>query len=172
MRNKIQMKGISPLIAAVLLIAITVAIATLVTGFVSSLTRSAQVAVENKTVEAVDCASASISIDQVYFSVAATTADRGNISRAIVVVRNSGQIDDIQINNVTVINSTGSVFSFGTTAPVLTNFDRGVAYSFVISTVAGGSPIGRTCPADFSKAIATTTCGGVSAVFDKSPVCS
>ena len=158
------MKGISQLIAAVLLIAITVAIATLVTGFVSSLTRSAQVSVENKTTEAVDCASAAISIDQVYMV--------GN-NTVRVVVRNSGQINDILIYNVTVFNSTGSEFSFGTTVPVLTNFDRGTAYAFTITNPASlGTVFGRTCPADFSKAIVTTSCGGVFAVFDKTPRCA
>ncbi|MBI2971034.1 MAG: hypothetical protein HYY37_01295, partial [Candidatus Aenigmarchaeota archaeon] len=47
------MKGISPLLAAVLLIAVTVAIATLVMGWVSTTVRTTQTTVSNKTVEAV-----------------------------------------------------------------------------------------------------------------------
>src|SRR3989338_6921713 len=116
------MKGISPLIAAVLLIAITVAIATLVSGWISTVTRGTQIAAENKTTEAVDCAAASISIDNVYMA--------GN-NTVRVSVRNSGQTNDLQITNVTVINNTGSVFS-SAEAPY-SDFDRGELYTFVIT---------------------------------------
>ena len=176
MNNKIDMhnmgydlrskgyKGISPLIAAVLLIAITVAIATLVSGWISTITRGTQVTVENKTSEAVECAAAAVSIDNVYIV--------GNNSVRIVV-RNSGQANDLEVTNVTAINTTGSVFSFGTSQPVLTDFDRGEAFTFVIN--ASGITLfgtqGNTCLA-FSKAIVTTNCGGVSAVFDKTPRCA
>ena len=161
------MKGISPLIAAVLLIAITVAIATLVTGWVSSLTRSTQVSVENKTTEAVDCASASITIDNVFVDTNGSHPWRN----VFIVVRNSGQIDDMQITNVTLFNSSGGEFSFGTTQPVLINFDRGSSYSFRVTNTTAANPVGTVCPTHFSKAIATTSCGGVFAVFDKTPRC-
>ena len=159
--NRKIMKGISPLIAAVLLIAITVTIATLVSGWISTVTRTTQIAAENKTTEAVECAAAAISVDQVYMV--------GN--RTVrVVVRNSGQANDLVIANVSVINSTGSVFTFPT-APALTNFDRGDSYTFLVDTGTGGVTIGRTCPADFSKVIVTTNCGGVASTFDKTPRC-
>ncbi len=152
------MKGISPLIAAVLLIAITVAIATLVSGWISTVTRSTQIAAENKTSEAVDCAAASISVDQIYLD--------NNTLR--VVVRNSGQANDLVVGNVSVITNIGNVLTFPS-APALTDFDRGESYSFAVSLGSAIGPI--TCPTNFSKAIVTTTCGGVSSVFDKTPRC-
>ena len=153
-------KGISPLIAAVLLIAITVAIATLVTGWVSSVTRSTQASVENRTSEATYCASASIAIDQVYLV--------GN-GTARVVVRNSGGADDLVLSNVTVFNATGSQFS---SAAVPITLDRGESYTFTISTTGIAVMHISGCPAAFSKALATTNCGGVSAAFDRTPKCA
>ena len=155
------MKGISPLIAAVLLIAITVAIATLVTGWVSSVTRSTQASVENRTTEATNCASAAISIDDVYVQ------DVGATATVNVVVRNTGQTDDLVVQNVTMYNTSGGSLSAATTAIPLSDFDRGEVNTFTITS----API-PTCPTNFQEVIATTNCGGVSAKFDRTPKCS
>src|SRR3990170_3540411 len=96
------MKGISPLLAAVLLIAVTVAIATLVSGWISTVTRTTQVATENKTTEAVDCAAASVVVDDVYVN------DNGATSTVNAIVRNAGQTNDLVIGNATVYNTSGS----------------------------------------------------------------
>ena len=61
-----KMKGISPLIAAVLLIAFTVAIATLVMGWFSTFTRTTTTSVTNSTSLAINCADARVTIRDVY----------------------------------------------------------------------------------------------------------
>ena len=154
-------KGISPLIAAVLLIAITVAIATLVTGWVSSTVRSTQVSVENKTTEAVECAGASIVVDDVWVN------DLGATSTIRAIVRNSGQTNDMIIGNATVYNSSGGSVTATSPSVPLTDFDRGEAITFTFIS----APVG-TCPGEFREVLVTTTCGGVFGKFDKTPRCS
>lgn len=152
-----KQKGVSPLLAAVLLIAVTVAIATLVMGWISTVMRSTQVTVSNRTVDAVNCASASIVIDDVYINSVARTAT--------VIVRNSGQADDLQLTFAPLINSTGNSVSPAESLPV-TGFDKGMIQSFTYTST------GINSCANFSKAIVATNCGGVSATFDRTPKCS
>ena len=155
------MKGISPLIAAVLLIAITVAIATLVSGWISTVTRGSQIAAENKTTEAVDCAAAAVVIDDVYVT------DNGATSTIRVLVRNAGQANDMEIGNVTVFNSSGGGLTASSPTLPTKNFDRGAVITYQFNS----APV-PACPTDFQEAIVTTTCGGVFAKFDKTPKCS
>src|SRR3989344_8019200 len=100
MRKK-SSKGISPLIAAVLLIAFTVAIATLVMGWFSQLTRTTTTTVSNKTTEAVACSNAQVSIDGVYIRLNATESD------ARVLVKNSG-FSNLGITSLQAYNTTGA----------------------------------------------------------------
>lgn len=150
-------KGISPLLASVLLIAVTVAIATLVMGWVSTITRTSQVTVSNRTTEAVNCASAAVVIDDVYISTGARTAS--------VIVRNSGQTDDLQLTFAPLFNSTGNSVSPSESLPV-TDFDRGEIQTFTYTST------GISTCANFSRAIVATNCGGVSATFDRTPKCT
>ena len=150
-------KGISPLLAAVLLIAVTVAIATLVMGWISTITRTTQVTVSNRTSIAVDCASSAIVIDDVYINTGAFTGT--------VIVRNSGQADDLTITFANLYNATGTVVTPAETLPVA-DFDKGEIQTFTYTAI--GIP---TC-ANFSKAIVATNCAGVSATFDRTPKCS
>ncbi len=92
------MRGISPLLAAVLLISVTVVIATLYAGWYSSLIGGQTKMIENKTRQSIDCTAARISILDVYMDFA------NNISR--VNVRNSGQVDDTIIS-ANIYNSFG-----------------------------------------------------------------
>ncbi len=153
------MKGISPLLAAVLLIAITVALATLIMGWMSTITRTSQVKVENKTIQAIDCSAGGISIKEVYITAGATTAS------ANVVVSNTGQTDDLQITTAQLLNITGSNFT-ATNVPI-TDFDKGDIETLTFSGMGIAS-----CPSDFSKVIVTTNCGGVSDTFDTTPKCT
>ncbi len=152
------MKGISALLAAVLIIAVTVSIATLVMGWLSTTIRGTQTTVENRTTEAVNCASAGISIDDVYISAGAPGSAR-------VIVRNSGQADDLAIQSAYIYNRTGEAFSAAGLPS--TDFDRGevVTLMFNAATVVA-------CPGDFIEAIATTDCPGISAKFSARPKCS
>ncbi len=151
------MKGISPLLAAVLLIAVTVAIATLVMGWISTITRTSQVAVSNRTTEAVNCASAAVVIDDVYVATGALTAT--------VIVRNAGQADSLQLTFAPLYNATGNSVNPAETLPV-TGFDKGEIQTLTYSST------GINACANFSKAIVATNCGGVSATFDRTPKCS
>ena len=92
------MKGISSLIAAVLLIAITVVVTTIYSGWYTSLLGGQTKTIENKTRLIIDCTAARISILDVYLDFT------NNVSR--VSVRNSGQSDDV-IASANVYNSNG-----------------------------------------------------------------
>ena len=156
-------KGISPLLASVLLIAVTVAIATLVAGWLSTTVRTTQTTVSNRTLEATECSSASITIEDVYM-------DAGRNASQRIVVRNSGQSDSLQIVSAQLYNITGGNFS-ARSLPI-TNFNRGnvTTLSFEQYSTAGAMIV-DTCPGAFSKIIISTNCGGVSAEFTGTPKC-
>ncbi len=154
-------KGVSPLIASVFLIAITVTIATLLSGWVSTVTRTTQVSAENKTAEAVECAAAVILIEDVYVQ------DTGANAIVNAFVRNSGQANDLIIGNATVYNTSGGSLTATAPSVPLSDFDRGEVVTFTFTN----API-PSCPTNFQEVIVTTNCGGVSAKFDKSPKCS
>ena len=158
-RREEIMKGISPLIAAVLLIAFTVAIATLVMGWFSTFTRTTTTSVTNKTAEAVACSNAQISIEDVY--VTAGSAITGN---ARIIIKNTG-FATLGINGAQIINTTGQNFSTGFSA--VTGFGAGSIQTVSLTNVSV-----PTCPSTFSKAIVTTNCGGISDIFDGTPKCS
>ena|SRR3989344_5682509 len=151
-------KGLSPLIAAVLLIAITVAIGTLIGGWFSTFTRTTTDKVSNRTTEAIDCTSANINIEDVY-----VIAGLNGVTR--VIVKNTGFSDDMTIQSAQAYNKTGSNFT-GSGTPI-TNFDKGGLVTIVFS----GTSI-PSCPADFSKVVVTTTCGGISDTFGGTPKCT
>ncbi|MBI2578155.1 MAG: hypothetical protein HYW26_00435 [Candidatus Aenigmarchaeota archaeon] len=95
-------KGVSPLISAVLLIAIALVVATIISGWVSGIATDQGKTVANKTEGITSCSAAGIAIEDVYL-------DTGtNISR--VTVRNTGRssatIISAQILSVTGVNGT------------------------------------------------------------------
>ena len=153
------MKGISPLIAAVLLIAFTVAIATLIMGWFSTFTRTTTTSVSNKTSEAIACSNAQISIEDVYITA-------GNIATgsARIVVKNTG-FTTLAINGAQVINTTGQNFSTGFSG--VSSLTAGSIQTLSLTNVSV-----PTCPSTFSKVIVTTNCGGISDIFDGTPRCS
>ncbi len=153
------MKGISPLIAAVLLIAFTVAIATLIMGWFSTLTRSTTTTVSNKTTEAVACSNAQISIEDVYI-----TAGSLATGSARVIVKNTG-FTMLAINSAQLYNTTGHNFSTGFSS--VSSFSAGSIQTISLTNVSV-----PTCPTTFSKAIVTSNCGGISDTFDGTPKCS
>ncbi len=157
------MKGISPLIAGVLLIALTVTIAILVTAWTTSFTSTTQSGVGNKSTELVSCSGAAVDIEAVYLR---------NNENATVVVKNTGLINDIQITGAQIylLNGTNTTASNATTLPI-TNFDRGniVSISFVrIQNL-------LTCPGNFSQVVVQTGCPGAADTFDikyETPTCA
>ncbi len=120
-----KVKGISPLLASVLLIATTVVILTMLAGWMSSTTSATQNTISNRTSEGVACAAAEIVIDDVYAG-----AGSGSIARAIV--RNSGGSDNLAItsaqlydkfgNNFTTVNALPSSLNKGQMATLNFNY--------------------------------------------------
>src|SRR3989344_2135147 len=105
-------KGISAFLASVLLITIVFIVGLIVTTWMTNVTRTTQAQAENKTTEATTCASASITIDDVFIS-----ASSGKI-----IVRNSGQADNLVLVSAFILGTNGTNYA----APVLdSDFDKG-----------------------------------------------
>jgi len=145
------MKGVSTYIAVTLLIAATVAIATLFSGWITTLTQAQTQTVANKTKAGIDCTRANVNIDEVYLDL---TANKARIN-----VRNSGFFDDLIISAV-VITANGNVATNLTAFPI--KLSQGDAASIELNT----SGIITAC-GNFSQAIVATQC--VSREFDGTP---
>ncbi|MBI4014886.1 MAG: LamG domain-containing protein [Candidatus Aenigmarchaeota archaeon] len=98
------MNGISPLLASILLIAITVTAATIVSGWTTSALATAQRGTDNKTSSALACSSAALAIDSVFIT-------PGNNATASVVVRNSGSVDNLVVSSAQLYDKLGNNFS-------------------------------------------------------------
>jgi flagellin-like protein len=154
------MKGISPLIASVMLIAFVMAIGILVMGWMSTLTRTTTATVTNSTDTAIGCSSASINIDEVYV----TTGSTNGTVRAIV--KNTGYKDGMQVSNAVLLTNTGMNYSVSNPTLPYSNFNKGDIVTLQFSNVSIAS-----CTS-FSKVIVTTNCGGISDTFSGTPKCS
>jgi len=147
-------KGVSPLIAAVLLIVISVTIAGLVFSWLNQFTTGAQRKVENRTGEAVNCAGASIRIKEVYLQ-------NGSNGTARVVVENSGYVNNLTIAGAQVFNKTGHNFSANNT-PL--TFNRGEIVTLLFTGVSA-----QQC-ANYSKIFVATQCGGINDESEETPI--
>ncbi len=145
------MKGVSQYISVALLIAITVALATLFVGWAVTLTQTQSQTVANKTKSGVDCTRAKLSIEDVYLD---TSANKARIS-----VRNSGLLDDAVVSAV-VLSTSGSVSRNLTILPMALKKGDPASIELNITGMI-------TACANFSKAVVTTTC--VSREFDGTP---
>ena len=112
------MKGVSPLVASVLLIVIVVAIAALVSGWLTQFFSNTRETVNNRTDTAVTCSGSSILIESVYM------ASNGTSGRLTAIVKNDGLVDGQSITSAQYFNITGSNFSATSALPV-NNFNRG-----------------------------------------------
>jgi len=134
------MKGVSPLVAAVLIIAFTVSVSMIVMGWFSTFIRGTTANVSGTTQEALACQVASINIEHVYAS--------GNT--ATIVVKNTG-FTDLNVTGL-LVNTTGGTCTFSTTE---------VPKGSVKSLQNTSCSILPNCNA-FDRAVVTTNCGGVS----------
>jgi flagellin-like protein len=148
------MKGISPLIAAVLLIAFTVAIATLIMGWMSAYTRTTTSNVSSQSEEAVECGSAAIKINHVYV----WGTDNLTNTDAAIVIENTGFKDFTNIN-YGLYNSTGGSCTADSSN---VNLAKGE-----ITRVTLDCQNVNMSSTSFDRAIVTTECGGVSDYTDK-----
>jgi flagellin-like protein len=149
-------KGVHPLIATVLLIAFTVALGSVLMGWVSSLQKESQSSITNKTTEAIDCNSADITIDDVYINYAR------NVSR--VIIRNSGQVDNLQVTGAFFTNTAGlsANLTNATVLPIVLNRGEIKQLEFNITGI-------MTSCANFSKVIVSTSCAGKKDIFTRTP---
>ncbi|MEM7819392.1 MAG: archaellin/type IV pilin N-terminal domain-containing protein [Candidatus Aenigmatarchaeota archaeon] len=148
------MKGISPLIAAVLLIAFTVTAAVLIITWGTSFTTSTTSGVGNKSTEIVECSGAAIEIDSVYIN--------NNTGIANVIVKNTG-VREITISSAMLTNKTGGNFQNTTTFTL----NRGAIGTIQVT----GVQVGPGC-SDYSKTTILTYCPGISAIHTTTPTCS
>lgn len=145
------MKGVSVFIAATLLIAITVAIGTLFSGWLVTLTQSQSQTVSNKTKAGIDCTRSKITIEDVYLDTAA--------NKARINVRNSGLYDDPVVAAI-VTTTTGNSSTNLTAFPIALLKGKSASIELNISGII-------TACANFSKALVTTLC--VTREFDGTP---
>jgi flagellin-like protein len=131
-------KGISPLIAVVLLIVATIAIATLIINWMSDYTKETTAAVGNTSSVAVECSSASIDIIENF---------GGTGNGITAVVQNTGLVD-LTLSNVTGYDAMGNLCSFMTASQSLT---KGQIYNAEDSD----------CTLTIKKIEAVTNCAGV-----------
>lgn len=134
------MKGVSPLIAAVLLLAFTISISMIVMGWLSSFTRVTTENVTYSSTQAISCSSASISIERVYITG----------TSAVIIVKNDG-FSNLNVTGM-IVNSTGGTCSSSATyitAGNLTSLALTECYGITASTCTG-----------FSRAIVNTNCAG------------
>ena len=139
------------MIAATLLIAITVATATLFAGWATSITSQQTQTVANKTKTGVDCTRAGITIDAVYLDFVA------NKSR--INVKNTGYLDDV-ITSATAVNTAGSAATNLTAFPIKLLKGNSASIEMNITGI-------MTVCSNFSQAIVATPC--VSKIFDGTP---
>jgi len=151
------MKGISPLIATVLLIVIVVSIGAVVMTWTSTFTATTTKTVQNKSDTAINCASASISIDEVFVI-------NGTSGVVRAAVKNSGFVDAIVITSAQVYNSTGGNFT-ASDLPV-GNFNVGQIVTLQFRNVSMAN-----C-SSFSRLTVASSCGGVTDSFTGSPKCT
>lgn len=147
-------KGISTLIAAVLLIAVTLLISLIVSTSFTTLAKTQTATVQTRTTEAVNCTSSDMAIEGVFIDVSTR-----NISR--VLVRNSGQITE-NIISAQIINKTGGTGTVLTTLPL--GVSRGDVVSVVFnisgttSVVTGNTTLVNVSCGNFDRIIITTQC--------------
>lgn len=144
------MKGVSTIIATVLLLAITVLISIIVSTSLTTLTKEQASTVGTRTTQAVNCTSSDVSVEAVYLDTAP------NIGR--VTVRNAGQINE-NIISARMYNKTGVEAANLTQFPVPISKGSLTTINFNIT--------GNVTCASFSQVIISTEC--VTDVFDSTP---
>ena len=147
-------KGLSPLIASVLLIAIVIVIGTLTLDWSTAIHSTLGGSVKNKTGT---CTTAAVVIDRVYLDL------NGSVGR--IIARNSG-FDDDSITGASIVTTKGLTSTNLTAFPIA--MARGMQTTLTVNT----SGIITACT-NFSRAYVTTSCG-VSAEYGigESPTCT
>lgn len=141
MKNNVysNRKGVSTLLAGVLLVAIVALLSVVILNWVTTLTKKEQATITNKTI---DCTGADVSIHSIFIDLASNTSR--------ISVRNSGFSGD-KIVDGAIINNQGAEATNLTAFPI--DFPDGS-----ISTMAFNISGVITACANFSRAIVSTEC--------------
>ncbi len=148
--TKTSKKGISTLIAAVLLIAVTLLISLIVSTSFTTLVKTQASTIQTRTGEAVNCTSSDINIESVFID--GTPRNQGR-----VLVRNSGQIQE-NIVSGQIVNKTGVAGALLTTVPLPIARGDIVSVLFNISYNNTVSTVNNITCANFERVIITTEC--------------
>ena len=148
-------KGVSPLVATVMLIVIVVSLVALISGWLTQMFAESRETISNRTSSSLDCSGASIKISSAYL-----TQTGVNNASARVIIENDGLVDQISIVSAQLYNSTGDNFSTSNVLPIA--FPRGSlkTLSFVNASV-------NNCSV-FSQIVVSTQCN--SASFKAAPI--
>lgn len=144
-------KGISPLIASVLTVLIAVTVATIVIGWVTTVTKSTTTDVGNRTDRTVDCTVAQLNIEEVYLDASA--------NRSRVSVKNAGYTHDMVMSAVLSNNLGINAVNITEFPIILMQGD----YATIEFNTTGTIP---AC-GNFSRVVVSTKCK--SSIFDSSP---
>ena len=147
-------KGISPMIAAVMLIGLTVLVSIIVMNWTTTLVKTQGDRISNKSAEGIQCTSASVNIQQVHL-------DFGS-NRSTVIVENDGLNDDT-------IESSIMLSKNGTISPNLTAFPVSIKRGAITSVTFNLTGTLSNC-ANFSQAVVRTSC--TSDKFDSTAKCT
>ncbi len=139
------MKGVSPLVATVMLIVIVVSLVALISGWLTTMLTDTRETVSNRTSESVHCTGAAISIESVYI---VTNSTEGTAS---LILKNNGIVDELNVISAVLYNVSGDNFSAVSEMPI-TNFGRGA-----ITTIRFGNTSFEDC-SSFSEAVVATNC--------------
>ena len=142
----IMTKGVSPLIASVLLIVIVVSLVAIISGWLNTFMTDTRETVSNRTDASVQCTGASLVIETVYANFA-----NGTAANARAIVKNDGVTDKVSIVSAQLYNTTGSNFSVTSPMPV-TDFAPGAIRTLIFENVSLPS-----CSA-FSQVVVSTQC--------------
>lgn len=147
---KRKKKGLSPLIAAVLLIVFTIGIATIIMSWINTYTKDTTSEASQNTQDLIDCASTNMDIQDVY--ILAPTSVK-------VIARNTG-MKPIIIKEGHIWDTNGTSCMLNFTASLV---DEGISFNLINTTC----PITFTagCP-EFQKVTISTTCSGVTSRFE------
>ncbi len=147
---KRKKKGLSPLIAAVLLIVFTIGIATIIMSWINTYTKDTTSEASKNTQDLIDCTSTNVNILDVY--ILAPTSVK-------VIARNTG-MKPIMVKECYVWDTNGTRCMLNFTASMV---DEGISFDLINTTC----PITFTagCP-EFQKVTISTTCSGVTSRFE------
>jgi len=103
-------KGLSPMIAAVMLVLLVVVISTVVSSWLSTLTSSQTGAIRNTTTEQLGCQFADLFIKNITYNCTGNCA-ASNDHNITVTVTNNGK-KSVNISTIVVKNTTGHTFNY------------------------------------------------------------